>query len=111
MNGETDQFSPELTRDNHHVDQPRTAEEGYHLSEDIVDESIRWISDLTSVRPDRPFFLYLAFGAMHAPHQAPAEYLERWRGRFDEGYEVWRERWFERQIATGVVPPTPRSLP
>ena len=104
MNGETDQFSPELTRDNHHIDQPRTAEEGYHLSEDIVDESIRWVSDLTSVRPDRPFFLYLAFGAMHAPHQAPSDYLDRWRGRFDEGYEVWRERWFERQLATGVIP-------
>lgn len=104
MNGETDQFSPELTRDNHHIDQPRTAEEGYHVSEDLVDEAQRWISDLTSVRPDRPFFLYLAFGAMHAPHQAPQSYLDRWKGRFDEGYEVWRERWFERQVQTGVVP-------
>jgi arylsulfatase A-like enzyme len=104
MNGETDQFSPELTRDNHHIDAPRTAQEGYHVSEDIVDESRRWISDLTSVRPDRPFFLYLSFGAMHAPHQAPQEYLDRWKGRFDEGYEVWRERWFERQVRSGVVP-------
>jgi arylsulfatase len=104
MNGETDQFSPELTRDNHHVEQPRTAEEGYHVSEDLVDEAQRWISDLTSVRPDRPFFLYLAFGAMHAPHQAPQSYLDKWKGRFDEGYEVWRERWFDRQVRSGVVP-------
>ena len=60
--------------------------------------------DLQSVRPDRPFFLYLAFGATHAPHQAPAEYLDRWRGRFDEGYDVARDAWFARQLELGVVP-------
>ena len=56
-----------------------------------------------SVRPDRPFFLYLAFGAMHAPHQSPQSYLDRWKGAFDEGYEVWRERWFARQVEHGIV--------
>ncbi len=105
LQGETDQFSPELTHDNHHVDPPGTAEDGYHVSEDIVDRSMGWIRDLTSVRPDRPFFLYLAFGAMHAPHQAPEAYLQKWRGAFDEGYEVWRERWFQRQLDLGIVPP------
>ncbi|MBN3585924.1 sulfatase-like hydrolase/transferase, partial [Algoriphagus aestuarii] len=70
MQGEVDQFSPELYRDNGPVDPPARPEDGYHVSEDLVDESMRWISDLTAVRPDRPFFLYLAFGATHAPHQA-----------------------------------------
>ena len=114
MQGETDQFAPELTHDNHHVDPPRPYDDPdrpYHVSDDIVDRSIGWIRDLTSVRPDRPFFLYLAFGAMHAPHQAPPEYLARWRGRFDEGYETWRDRWFARQVEMGVVPPDTTLAP
>lgn len=104
LQGETDQFFPELTRDNTHIDPPGGPEDGYHVSEDIVDQSIAYINDLVSVLPDRPFFLYSAFGAMHAPHQAPQAYLDRWRGAFDEGYEVWRQRWFERQLELGVVP-------
>ncbi len=109
LQGETDQFHPELTRDNTHIDPPGRAadreRDGYHVSEDVVDQSIAYLNDLVSVRPDRPFFLYVAFGAMHAPHQSPAAYRERWRGAFDEGYEVWRERWFARQLELGVVPP------
>jgi arylsulfatase A-like enzyme len=105
LQGETDQFHPELTSDNGHVDPPGGPEDGYHVSEDVVDRATGWISDLRSIRPDRPFFLYLAFGATHAPHQAPAAYLERWRGRFDEGYDVLRDRWFARQLDLGVVPP------
>jgi arylsulfatase len=104
LQGETDQFHPELTSDNGHVDPPRSAADGYHVSEDIVDRACGWIGDLQSIRPDRPFLLYLAFGATHAPHQAPAAYLDRWRGRFDEGYDVARERWFARQLELGVVP-------
>jgi arylsulfatase len=104
LQGETDQFSPELTHDNHHVDPPATPADGYHVSEDLVDRSMGWIRDLVSVRPDRPFFLYLAFGAMHAPHQAPAAYRERWRGRFDAGYEAVREEWYARQLELGVIP-------
>jgi arylsulfatase len=104
LQGETDQFHPELTSDNGHVDPPGRPEDGYHVSEDIVDRACGWIGDLQSVRPDRPFFLYLAFGATHAPHQAPAAYLDRWRGRFDDGYDAARERWFARQLELGVVP-------
>lgn len=104
LQGETDQFSPELTHDNHHIDPPGRPEGGYHVSEDIVDQSMGWIRDLVSVRPDRPFFLYLAFGATHAPHQSPKEYRDRWRGAFDEGYDVIRQRWFERQLELGIVP-------
>lgn len=104
LQGEADQFHPELTSDNGHIAPPRRPEDGYHVSEDIVDQATGWIGDLKSVRPERPFFLYLAFGATHAPHQAPAEYLERWRGRFADGYDRARERWFARQRELGVVP-------
>jgi arylsulfatase len=105
LQGETDQFHPELTQDNTHIDPPARPEDGYHVSEDVVDHATGWISDLQSIRPDRPFFLYLAFGATHAPHQAPAKYLERWRGRFDDGYDEARQRWYQRQLDLGVIPP------
>jgi arylsulfatase len=104
LQGETDQFHPELTNDNTHIDPPGRPEDGYHVSEDIVDKATGWIRDLHSIRPDRPFFLYLAFGATHAPHQSPLDYRLRWRGKFDDGYEAARERWFARQLDGGVVP-------
>ena len=104
LQGETDQFHPELTSDNGHIDPPGRPQDGYHVSEDIVDHATGWIGDLQSIRPDRPFFLYLAFGATHAPHQAPPAFLSRWRGKFDEGYDAVRERWFARQLEMGVVP-------
>jgi len=105
LNGETDQFYPELTRDNQHILPPRTPEEGYHLTEDLIDQSTTWIRDLVSVRPDRPFYLYLAFGAQHAPHHAPDSYLAKWRGKFDEGWDVHRDRVFARQKKMGIIPP------
>ncbi|MDE3087435.1 MAG: arylsulfatase, partial [Acidobacteriota bacterium] len=104
LQGETDQFSPELTHDNHHIDPPGRPEDGYHVSEDIVDQATGWVRDLVSVRPDRPFFLYLAFGATHAPHQSPLEYRVRWRGRFEAGYDAVRAEWYERQLESGIVP-------
>jgi arylsulfatase A-like enzyme len=104
LDGETDQFHPELVIDNHHVDPPATPEEGYHLSEDLVHNLLRMINDARSIRPDRPFFAYLPFGATHAPHQAPQAYLDKYRGRFDEGWDVIRQRWFERQLELGVIP-------
>jgi len=104
MEGETDQFHPELVYDNHMVEPPATPDDGYHLSEDLVDHAIGFVHDTTSIRPDRPFFCYLAFGATHAPHQAPAAYLEKYRGRYDEGWDVARERWFARQVEEGLVP-------
>jgi arylsulfatase len=104
LEGETDQFYPELVYDNHAVEPPATPAEGYHLSEDLVDRAIGFIHDTKSIRPDRPFFTYLAFGAMHAPHQAPAAYLEKYRGRFDEGWDVARDTWFSRQLEMGLLP-------
>jgi len=111
LEGETDQFSPDLVYDNHRIEPPASPGEGYHLSEDLVDHAIAFIHDSVSIRPDRPFFTYLAFGAMHAPHQAPAEYLEKYRGRFDEGWDVARERWFARQIELGLLPPDTELAP
>ncbi|MUH49763.1 MAG: sulfatase-like hydrolase/transferase [Actinobacteria bacterium] len=105
MDGETDQFHPELVYDNHHVDPPSTPDGGYHVSEDLVDRAIGFIHDAKSVRPDRPFFTYLAFGATHAPHQAPQAYLDKYRGRFDEGWDVARAEWFARQQEMGLLPP------
>ena len=103
LDGETDQFYPELVADNHPIHTPGTPEDGYHVSEDLVDQALKMIADSKGVRPDRPFFTYLAFGATHAPHQAPPEYLAKYRGRYDEGWDVVRERWFRRQIELGVI--------
>jgi arylsulfatase len=104
LDGETDQFSPDLVADNHRVEPPRRPEDGYHLSEDLVDKAVAMVHDTTSIRPDRPFFLYFALGATHAPHQAPAAYVEKYRGRFDDGWDVARDAWFARQLEMGVLP-------
>jgi arylsulfatase len=111
LEGETDQFHPDLVCDNHPISPPASVEDGYHLSEDLVDQALAMISDATGVRPDRPFFLYLPFGATHAPHQAPQEYLDKYRGRFDEGWDVVRQRWYERQLEQGVIPEGTRLAP
>lgn len=104
LEGETDQFHPDLVQDNHPIDPPGKPEDGYHVSEDMIDQLIGMISDSKGVRPDRPFFAYVPFGATHAPHQAPASYLEKYRGRYDEGWDVVRQRWYERQLELGVIP-------
>ncbi len=104
MQGETDQFYPELYCDSHPIDPPRTPEQGYHLTEDLIDQSIGLIRSQKSAIPEKPFYLYLCFGATHAPHQAPDEYLKKYRGRFDAGWDVIRQQWFERQKALGVIP-------
>ena len=111
LEGETDQFHPDLTCDNHPIDAPGGPEDGYHLSEDLVDQLLRMISDSRGVRPDRPFFAYLPFGATHAPHQAPADYLAKYRGAFDDGWDVARERCFQRQLELGVIPPNSQLAP
>lgn len=97
-----DQWHPELVADNHFI--PAPDRPGYHLSEDLVDQTIGMIRDQQAGRPDQPFFAYLAFGACHSPHQAPRPFIDKYRGRFDEGWDVMRERWRARQIALGVIP-------
>ena len=85
LSGATDQFYPELTHDNHHILPPRSPEEGYHVTEDLADHAISFLRDKRSHRPDQPFFMYCALGAVHEPHQAPADYVKKYRGRFDAG--------------------------
>lgn len=111
LDGETDQFHPELVYDNHMVEPPAAPEDGYHLSEDLVDHAIGFVHDAVSVRPDRPFFMYFAFGATHAPHQAPPAYLAKHRGRYDRGWDVAREEWFARQLAMGLLPADTQLAP
>ena len=116
LDGETDQFSPSLTYDNHHIEppalsNPTRSDDGYHVSEDMIDKAIDFVHDTKSVRPDKPFFLYVAFGATHAPHQAPEEYMAKYRGRYDEGWDVVRQRWYERQVELGVTATDTRLAP
>ena len=102
LGGATDQFSPELVIDNRPVDPP--SHEGYHLSEDLVDQAISMIATQRASAPSRKFLTYLAVGATHSPHQAPQAYLDKYRGRYDEGWDVIRERWFAKQRELGIVP-------
>lgn len=103
LGGETNQFFPELISDNTPLQ--FTPPPGYHLTEDLIDRSIQSISDIRVADPAKPFFLYLALGAMHAPHQAPHEWIDRYSGRFDDGWDAWRIRTHARQLAMGIIPP------
>ena len=111
LEGETDQFNPSLTEDNHHIDPPAKPDDGYHLSEDLVDNFLAMVGDLKGVRPDRPFFAYVPFGATHAPHQAPQEYLEKYRGKFDEGWDITRDQWHRNQLKLGIIPEGTKLAP
>jgi arylsulfatase A-like enzyme len=104
LGAETSQWYPDLVYDNHQVDPPKTPEQGYHFSVDITDKAISFIRDLKAVAPDKPFFLYYAFGAGHAPHHAPKEWADKYKGKFDMGYEAYREMVFENQKAIGIIP-------
>ena len=109
--GETHQFAPALYHDNHAIAPPGTFEDGYHLSADLADQAIRYVGDLRAVDADRPWFLYFATGACHSPHHAPAEWIERYRGRFDRGWDVWRDETFARQHELGLLPSGTRLSP
>ena len=109
--GATNQFYPELTHDNHSAYPPKTPEEGYHLTDDLVDHAIEFVNDLEANRPATPFFMYFAPGAMHFPHQAPKEYIDKYRGRYDEGWDVIREQYFQQQLEIGIIPPNTKLPP
>lgn len=102
--GDTNQWTPELVCDNHFVDPPRGPAEGYHLTEDLADRAIRYVQDQQQATPEKPFFLYFATGATHAPHHAPEAWIDRYRGHFDNGWEAWRHDVFARQRELGIVP-------
>ena len=103
--GETHQFVPSLYHDNHSVLAARaTTRSGYHLSADLADRAIEFLCDLRAVDADQPFFCYFATGACHSPHHAPPEWIARYHGHFDAGWDAWREATFARQIASGRAP-------
>jgi arylsulfatase len=102
--GETHQYYPELIHDNHSVEAEKSPEEGYHLTEDLVDKAISFIADAKQVAPAKPFFLYFCPGACHAPHHVPKEWADKYKGKFDDGWEKLRERVFARQKEQGIVP-------
>jgi arylsulfatase A-like enzyme len=105
----TDQWSPELFEDNHAIETPQHPD--YHLSEDVIDRAVDFVRDHQTAAPDRPFFLYLAFGACHWPHHVPRRYLEKYQGRYDHGWDAVREQRFARQNAMGIVPPGTQLAP
>jgi arylsulfatase A-like enzyme len=104
IGAETNQWYPDLIHDNHTVDPPKSPEEGYHLSVDITDKALSYVRDMKAVAPDKPFFLYYAFGAGHAPHHVPKEWADKYKGKFDMGYEKYRELVFANQKKLGVIP-------
>jgi arylsulfatase A-like enzyme len=104
LGAETNQWYPDLVYDNHMVDQPRSPEEGYHLTDDITDKALEFIRDAKAIAPEKPFFLYYAPGACHAPHHAPKEWIDKFKGRFDMGYEAMREQTLAKQKKLGIVP-------
>ena len=106
VGGDTDQFHPALVENRKRIEPPETNEDGspYHFTTDIADHAIRVIRATKSVAPQRPFFVYFATGATHAPHQVPKEWIAKFKGKFDDGWDVYRERTLKRQIELGVVP-------
>jgi len=104
-----DHWNPELFRDNHAIDTPRRP--GYHLTDDLIDESIAFIRDQQGPSPGKPFFSYVALGACHSPHHAPQEYIDKYKGRFDGGWDEAREQWFARQLALGIAPAGTKLTP
>jgi arylsulfatase A-like enzyme len=104
IGGETNQWYPTLVEDNHSIDQPYTPDEGYHLSKDLADQALQMIRDSKSSSPSRPWFMWFCPGANHAPHHAPTEWADKYKGQFDDGYEAYREWALQRMVEKGVLP-------
>jgi arylsulfatase A-like enzyme len=104
LGAEANQYYPELVEGTTRVEIDKTPEEGYHLSEDLADKAIAWVRQQKSLAPDKPFFIYYATGAAHVPLQVPTEWSDKYRGRFDGGWDALRRETFERQQAMGIIP-------
>ncbi|MGE0119698.1 MAG: arylsulfatase [Dongiaceae bacterium] len=111
LGGETNQWYPDLVEDNKFIDQPYGPEEGYHLSKDLVDQALQMIRDQKASNPSKPWFMWLCPGANHAPHHAPKEYIDKYKGKFDSGYEAYREWVLPRMIAKGLLPKDTKLTP
>ncbi len=117
IGGEANQWYPTLYEGTVPVELKKTPEEGYHLVADMTDKAIRWIGQQKALTPDKPFFMYFAPGATHAPHHAPKDWIDRYKGKFDQGWDKLREETFARQKLLGVIPadcvltPRPDEIP
>ncbi len=111
LGGETNQWYPDLVEDNKFIDQPYSPEEGYHLSKDLVDQALQMIRDQKASNPSKPWFMWLCPGANHAPHHAPKEYIDKYKGKFDDGYEAYREWVLPRMIKKGLLPKGTKLTP
>jgi arylsulfatase len=104
IGGETNQYAPAIYHNTTPVEPELTPEEGYHFTEDMTDRAIDWVRQQKALMADKPFFVYFAPGATHAPHHVPPEWSDKYKGRFDDGWDALRERTFARQRELGVVP-------
>ncbi|MCV7194545.1 arylsulfatase [Mycolicibacterium brumae] len=104
LGGETNQWYPDLVEDNRIIEPPATPEQGYHLSKDLADQALRMLRDQRATNPSKPWYMWFCPGANHAPHHTPTEYAEKYRGKFDDGYEAYREWVLARMIEKGVMP-------
>lgn len=102
--GEASQYEPNLVRNTTSVLPPKTAEEGYHLSEDLADDAIGWLRNHKALQPEKPFLMYWATGCMHGPHHIMKEWADKYAGRFDGGWDEYRDRVFARAKETGWIP-------
>jgi len=104
IGGETNNWYPSLAEDNHYIDQPYLPEDGYHLSKDLADQALKMIRDSKQTEPDKPWYLWFCPGANHAPHHAPQEYIDKYKGAFDDGYEAYRDWVLPRMVERGLLP-------
>ena len=111
LGGETNNWYPDLTEDNRFIEQPYSPEEGYHLSKDLADQAIRMLRDQKSSNPSKPWYLWFCPGANHAPHHSPQEYADKYKGKFDDGYEAYRDWVLARMIDKGVLPKDTKMTP
>jgi arylsulfatase len=111
LGGETNQWYPDLVEDNKFTEAPYGPEQGYHFSRDLADQAIAMIRDQKATNPSRPWFMWYNPGANHAPHHAPQDYIAKYKGKFDDGYEAYRTWVLERMIAKGVLPKGTQMTP
>jgi len=113
IGGEANQWAPALFRDNTPIEMeiPKGKEGHYTLNDALADEAIKYIFEEKSVTPDRPFFIYYAPGATHAPHHVPKEWIDKFKGQFDQGWDKYREETYQRELKLGVIPPDTKLTP
>jgi arylsulfatase len=111
LGGETNNWYPDLVEDNKFIEQPSSPQEGYHLSKDLADQALKMLRDQKASNPSKPWFMWFCPGANHAPHHCPKDYVDKYKGKFDDGYEAYREWALDRMIKKGVLPKSTTLTP